>query len=173
MAAPTTQYIPLLLFVPLIIWRLYARIRRSIGRQTLTKWRPWVTVVLFPLIIVTVGAFAQPERIVAVLAALTGGLAAGTWLGMFGTRHTKFEKTPEGLFYTPNAHIGIALSVVFAGRVVYRMIQVYSMEARPAPADFTGSPLTLAILGLLAGYYVTYAIGLLRWRRSVAPAPSA
>jgi hypothetical protein len=169
MAAPTTQYIPLLIFVPLIIWRLYSRIRRSIGRQTLSKWRPWVTVVVFPLIIAmfALGAFAHPARVAAVLGALAGGIAAGALLGVFGTRHTKFEQTPEGLFYTPNAHIGIALSVVFVGRVIYRMFQVYSMEVQPSPADFTGSPLTLAIFGLLAGYYVTYAIGLLRWRRRV------
>jgi hypothetical protein len=31
--------------------------------------------------------------------------------------------------------------------------------------DFTRSPLTLAIIGLVAGYYSTFAIGLLRWRR--------
>jgi hypothetical protein len=169
MSAPATQYVPLLIFVPLIVWRLYSRIRRSIGRQTLSKWRPWVTVVVFPLIIAmfALGAFAQPARVGALLGALAGAIAAGALLGVFGTRHTKFEHTPEGLFYTPNAHIGIALSVLFVGRVIYRMFQVYSMEARPVPADFTSSPLTLAIFGLLAGYYVTYAIGLLRWRRRV------
>ncbi len=35
------------------------------------------------------------------------------------------------------------------------------------------SPLTLAIFGTLAGYYVTYAIGLLRWRARVALQPPA
>jgi hypothetical protein len=31
----------------------------------------------------------------------------------------------------------------------------------------TNSPLTLAIFATLAGYYVTYAIGLLQWHRRV------
>jgi hypothetical protein len=30
--------------------------------------------------------------------------------------------------------------------------------------DFARSPLTLCVFGLLAGYYIAYAIGLVRWR---------
>jgi hypothetical protein len=89
-------------------------------------------------------------------------------------QHTKFEVTPEGLFYTPNAHIGIALSVLFVGRVVYRMFVLYSTNpyAPQSPDDFAASPLTLAIFGLLAGYYVTYAIGLINWRKRVEQSPA-
>ncbi len=29
------------------------------------------------------------------------------------------------------------------------------------------SPLTLAVFGLIAGYYMTYALGLVRWRNLV------
>jgi hypothetical protein len=43
----------------------------------------------------------------------------------------------------------------------------------PPPADFVRCPLTVAIFGTLAGYYVTYAIGLLRWRRRVRLAGAA
>ena len=35
------------------------------------------------------------------------------------------------------------------------------------------NPLTMAIFGTLAGYYVTYAIGLLRWRARVSARPPA
>lgn len=166
--------------VPIIVWRMYSRIRRNIGRQHLSKWRPWVTMTIFPLIVVLLsfGAATQPLR----LLAMAGGIVAGAVLGVFGTKHTKFENTPEGIFYTPNAHIGIALSVIFFGRVVYRMFQLYSLDpgARLNPNDFASSPLTLSIFGLLAGYYVTYAIGLIRYKNGVergdvpttpAPAP--
>lgn len=164
MQAGTPNFLPYLIVVPLVLWRLYRRVKRNIGRQHLTKWRPWLTMTLFPaiVILISLGALAQPLR----LAALAAGIVSGAVLGVFGTRHTKFENTPEGLFYTPNAHIGIALSVLFAARVVYRMIQLYSIDpnAQPNPADFASSPLTLSIFGLLAGYYVTYAIGLVRYR---------
>jgi len=86
-------------------------------------------------------------------------------LGVFGTRHTKFENTPQGIFYTPNAHIGIALSVIFFGRIVYRIFQVYP-NGQTNPADLS-TPLTLSIFGLLAGYYVTYAIGLIRYKTGI------
>jgi hypothetical protein len=36
-----------------------------------------------------------------------------------------------------------------------------------SPLEFAHSPLTLSIFGLLAGYYIAYAIGLVRWRFAV------
>jgi len=81
-------------------------------------------------------------------------------------RLTRFEPTPEGLFYTPNAYLGIALSLLFFGRLVYRMVEVYAITsaASPTPPSFGSSSLTLAVFGLIAGYYVTYAVGLMLWR---------
>jgi hypothetical protein len=167
MATGAPNFLPFLFVVPIVIWRMYSRIKRNIGRQQLGKWRPWVTLTIFPviLILISLRAFAQPMH----LAAMAAGLAAGILLGVFGTKHTKFENTPEGIFYTPNAHIGIALSVIFAGRVLYRMFQAYSIDPNSPfnPNDFANSPLTLSILGLLAGYYMTYAIGLIRYRSGV------
>jgi len=163
----TPNILPFLIFIPLVAWRMYSRVKRNIGRQHLSKWRPWVTMTLFPVIVILIslGAVSQPMR----LLAMAGGIVAGAVLGVFGTKHTKFENTPEGIFYTPNAHIGIALSVIFLGRVVYRMFQLYSLDpnAQPNPNDFASSPLTLSIFGLLAGYYVTYAIGLIRYKVAV------
>ena len=167
MQAGTPNFLPYLIFIPLIVWRMYSRIKRNIGRQHFVTWRPWLTMTIFPVIIILIslGAMSQPMRMLAMAA----GIVAGAVLGVFGTRHTKFENTPEGIFYTPNAHIGIALSVIFLGRVAYRMFQVYSIDpnAQPNPADFASSPLTLSIFGLLAGYYVTYAIGLLKYKANV------
>jgi hypothetical protein len=85
-------------------------------------------------------------------------------------KKTKFEPTREGLFYTPNAHLGIILSMLFVGRILYRIFAVYlvATTAKPRdPSDFMGSAATVAIFGLLAGYYITYAIGLARWRYRV------
>ena len=167
MQSPGSTLVPLLVFVPILVWRLYSRARRSIGRQTLTRVRPWITVTVFPLLIVLLSfaAMTHLERLVW----LGGAVCLGAALGIFGISKTKFENTPQGLYYTPSAHLGIALSALLAARVIYRMVQVYSMGpvAQPAMADFASSPLTLAVFGVLAGYYVTYAIGLIRWRASV------
>jgi hypothetical protein len=149
----------------LVGWRLYARVRRMVGRQRLSTVRPWLTACLFPLLIamVLLGSLARPPAALGLVA----GLAVGVALGIYGLRLTKFEQTPLGLFYTPNAHLGIALSLLFIARLLYRGAQLYAAgaAAQGGAIAFGRSPLTLVIFGTLAGYYVAYAIGLLRWQR--------
>jgi len=164
MPAPSSSTITLLVLVPLISWRVYARFRRMVGRQRLSRIRPWITLVIFPVLIGLLG-FAARDHLDR-LCWLAGGLGLGVWLGVFGLSKTRFEPTPQGLFYTPNAHLGIALSLLFVARIVYRLVEVYVI-APGMPngvGDFARSPLTLAVLGLLAGYYISYAVGLVRWR---------
>jgi hypothetical protein len=165
MALPTSTLVVVAL-VPLIAWRLYSRVRRLVGRQRSRAWRHWLAVVLFPLLAAML-ALAAVRNPVA-LGMLAGGLVVGTGLGLWGLRLTRFERTPQGWFYTPNAHIGIALSVLVIARIGWRLFEMQSGALRAAGPDFARSPLTLAIFGMLAGYYTTYALGLLRWRRSTA-----
>jgi hypothetical protein len=149
----------------LVVWRLYARIRRMVGRQKLSRGRPWFTVTVFPVLLALLLLASRAHPVNA--ATLVGGTAFGVALGLYGLRLTRFEVTPQGLFYTPSAHLGIALSLLFITRVLFRVAQFYFSEA-PVPVSthsLIGSPLTLAIFGTLAGYYVSYAIGLLRWAR--------
>ena len=150
-----------------ILWRFYSRIRRMVVRQKLSKVRPWITVCVFPLLLVLFAALSISHE--ADLVALFGGAAVGIGLGLYGTRLTKFENTPEGMYYTPNAHLGIALSTLLIARVGYRYFFAMSPGSwPPQPAigpGSSGSWITLLIFGTMAGYYVTYAIGLLRWSR--------
>ena len=157
----------------LVVWRLYSRVRRVIGRQRYSPYRPWITVSLFPLLLIllSLGAMVHPIAI----ATLWGGVAVGAMLGLYGLRLTKFEQTPQGLYYTPNAHLGIALSLLLFGRIAFRFIQIGLLGGATAapPGDFLNSPITLAIFGTLAGYYVCYAVGLIRWDRSLVPQPES
>jgi hypothetical protein len=162
-----------ILVVALVAWRFYARIRRMIGRQRLSSIRPWITVVVLPLVLVLLLATATLHPLTGVATAV--GLAAGIALGRIGTRLTKFEATPAGLFYTPNAHLGIALSLLLVLRLGWRlaMLQIDGGASDPQAMQMGSSPLTMVIFGTLAGYYVTYAIGLLRWRAQVSVQPPA
>jgi hypothetical protein len=167
---PTT--LTLLAFLPIIVWRMYGRFKRLIGRQHLKRWRPWLTLVVYVLVLglLTAVAHEHLERMIWMVA----GLAVGAGLGIHGLRKTKFEATSEGLFYTPNAHIGIAISSLFILRMIYRFVEVLWLHpptGAERPDDFTNSPATLIVIGLMGGYYVAYSIGLLRWRPAV-PAPS-
>ena len=170
-ASIDSHQVTALVFGSLIVWRVYARIRRVVGRQRLSKVRPWLTVVVLALIL----ALMLPASLVHPMAgaAAIAGVALGIALGMLGTRLTRFEATPAGLFYTPNTHLGIALSLLLVLRVCYRFV-VLQMNGAAADAQsmqLGSSPLTMAIFGTLAGYYLTYAIGLLRWRARVAAQP--
>ena len=95
---PSSQALFAAAIVALIAWRMYARIRRNIGRQRLSPVRPWVTVTLFPLL---VALLALSTRALPVAeACLAAGAAVGIGLGVLGLRLTRFEQSPEGLYYT-------------------------------------------------------------------------
>jgi hypothetical protein len=162
----------LIVLVPLIAWRFYKRVRRLVGRQKLGRVRPWFTLLLFSfvLLMIALAMLAHPGR----LGILAAGAAAGGALGRYGLRKTTFEPAAEGFFYTPNAHLGIAISLLFVGRLLYRFVEIYALGVSPQGSqDFVRSPLTLAVFGLLAGYYVAYEAGLVAWRWRVARARKA
>ena len=165
--APGISTIAMLVLVPLLAWRVYARVRRMVGRQRMSLIRACITLVVFPAVVFLLGlvAISHPER----LGWLAAGLVGGSLLAVYGLRKTVFEPTPEGLFYTPNAHLGIALSLLFVMRIAYRLVEIYMIDpGMPrGTQDFARSPLTLSVIGLLAGYYIAYAIGLIRWRQRV------
>ena len=171
--SPNSSVFVTVAIVALVAWRLYSRIRRMVGRQRLSRVRPGFTVVLLPLVVGGL-VFASRSNTVSMVA-LLAGVAGGAALGVFGLRLTKFESGPQGWFYTPNAHLGIALSVLLIARIGYRIARasMVSSTGPPPPATFVQSPLTLIIFGTLAGYYVTYAVGLLRWQYGSVPKSKA
>jgi cytochrome b561 len=111
--------------------------------------------------------FLRPLQPFAV-AYIGSGLVVGAVIGWFALRHTEFAATPEGYFYTPHLYIGIAITALFIGRLLYRVVLVYGtvVNAAPGTAPPTDSnPLTLGILFLTASYYIVYCTGLLKWLR--------
>ena len=156
-----------LILVPLIAWRIAVRVRRLIGRQRSKPIRHWLAAILFPLLIslLAIMVLATPIALTALAVGVAGGIALAWW----GLRLTKFEKKSEGYFYTPNAHIGIALSIMLVVRLGYRFFQMATLsgvDSLHATQEFGRSPLTMIVIGTLAAYYAVYAMGVLRWRRS-------
>ena len=165
------------LIAALIGLRIYKRIRRLIGRQPVRVGRLAFTAIAFPILIVLVGLSGL--RDIVLLQGLAAGVGLGLVLGWFGLRLTRFEVTPEGHFYVPNTIIGIGVSMLFIGRLVYRFGVLYLSAGRLDPGtiqSFGSSPLTLATFGIVAGYYTAFAIGILAWYRKsryTGIAPSA
>ncbi len=158
----------------IVAFGVYRRVRRNIGRQILTAQRQYVRMGVISVLCLLL-AFLKPLQPTAV-AYIASGLLVGAVIGWFALRHTEFAATAEGYFYTPHLYIGIAVTALFIGRLLYRMVLVYDAVGNtatggPSPAD--SNPLTLGILFLTASYYVVYCTGLLKWLGKAQRAASA
>jgi hypothetical protein len=156
----------------LFLWSMYRRVRRSFGRQPVQEGRLMVRAGLF----VVVGGLIlfYSTRDLSLLAPMVIGIAGGTLLGFVGLRHTKFESTAAGRFYTPHTYIGLFVTALFVVRIVIRYVNVYANPHLTGPpqnplAAYQNNPLTLGALGVVVGYYVFFNVGvLLRSRASTA-----
>jgi len=94
---------------------------------------------------------------------LAGGLVAGAAVGLVGHKLTRFEITDGERFYTPNAYLGIAISMLLIARVAYRFFTLpWPPNTSPnADPGINYSPLTLLVFGLTLGYYLCYISGVL------------
>jgi peptidoglycan/LPS O-acetylase OafA/YrhL len=150
---------------------MYRRVRRSFGRQTVQPGRLKFRVGLF-LLLGALFLFFFARSVLSV-AAMGAGIGAGLLLGYFGLKHTKFDISSQGRFYTPHTYIGLFVTGLFIFRIVIRYVNVY------ANPQFTGpprnpmaayqNPLTLGIFGLVIGYYVFFNIGILKKSSSAVP----
>ena len=83
-----------ILLAAFIIWRFYARIRRMVVRQKLSKVRPWITVCVFPIVLVLFAVLSISHGVD--LASLFGGAVVG--IGWACT-----ERASPGLRILPKA----------------------------------------------------------------------
>jgi len=153
----------------LIVWRIYMRTRRSFGRQRVRPRPMTIRIAVLALASAFVAVVACHD--VRTLAALLLGGACGALLASIALRHTRFDVTAEGRFYTPHVYMGLAVTALFLGRVAYDFLVLYhgmppvtaGHPQYPAPGHYT--PLTLAVSGAFIAYYLTYCIGVLRKSR--------
>ncbi|MFT5643531.1 MAG: hypothetical protein ACI83P_001078 [Janthinobacterium sp.] len=163
--------IALLVLMPLLVWRIYARLKRMMGRSRLQPWRHYSALLLLALLTVTLALTSQLDLLA--IFCLAAAALAGAWLGVWGITLTRFERTEKGLFFTPNLYLGLTVTMLFVARLLYRGLELYISSRAAVPAqldDFSSHPLTLLAFGLLAGYYTAYGAGLARWHhRQSAP----
>jgi hypothetical protein len=154
--------IALIILAPLLVWRVYARVKSRMMRQRSIVSRHYTGLLaFFAMVAVPASELAEPLT----LAALAAGLAAGLALGVYGLRVTRFEETSEGYFFTPNARLGTLVAMALVARVLYLGVLIYANKGSSAPTPrITDSPLTMVTVGLTAGYFWMYSAGLLRWR---------
>jgi hypothetical protein len=151
---------------------MYRRMRRNIGRQPLRHrriaFRLGILCLASVILIAVLLHFSLPA-----LAGFGGGILAGAAVGFIGLRLTKFETTDEGHFYIPDTRMGVGISLLLAGRLLYRFIvppDFTLVPGHPAPAF---SPLTFFVAGITIGYFLVYLVGLLVHTHDKKPLPPA
>ena len=156
-----SQIAPLLTAV-LVVFFVYRRIRRSIGRQMLSRAR----LVLRAVVLGLIGALLLPAmgRGWQQFAAASAGLLSGAGLAWWGASQTRFARQNGALYYVPHTLTGVIVALLFIGRLAYRFVQHYAaVHSGVANDDYNlysaammRTPLTLGIFYLLVGYYVCY-----------------
>lgn len=162
--------ITLLLLVPLAVWRIYSRLKKLMGRNPSLLWRHYAGAILLPALAGILAATLLGHWLA--LGALVLGAAVGGAMGRWNMKLSRLENTQQGFFYTPNMRLGMIVSMLVVGRIIYRFFELYlhMHNGIPLPPDdFAKSPLTVLLFGALAGFYGTYNYLLVRWRRGQTP----
>jgi len=126
-----------------------------------------VRIVIFAVIGSLIGSIAIHNM--RLLEGLGGGVIAGAALGLLGLRLSRFELDPvKGDCYVPNPYIGALITALLLARLAWRFAMLSPQLQDPTGStppihgpDVGQSPLTLAMFGLLVGYYICYYAGLL------------
>lgn len=151
---------------PLVAFMVWRRVRRQFGRQPVRRGAMIARVAILILVagLVALAGLRDPR----LLEGLAGGLLGGVALGLIGLRLTRFERGPDGRdLYLPNPWIGATVTALLVARLAWRFLVlvphagVTGTMAAPTAPQLGNSPLTLLVLGLMIGYYVSYYAGLL------------
>lgn len=166
----TITTLALLLLTPILVWRIYTRLKTQMARQRSIVSRHYTGVLVFiGMILVSLSeVLTRPYA----LGALAAGAALGVFWAGFALRRTVYEDTQAGYFFTPPTRLGIIMAMALVARVLYLGVEIYaSQQGSGAPAPrFTDSPLTMLCVGLTGGYFGAYSVGLLLWRRRLRQA---
>ena len=90
------------------------------------------------------------------------GMSCGGILGLLGLVLTRWEKRPDGLFYTPNRWLALLVILVIAARFAYgwwRAAHSGPSGEQHLLVTASGTQLSLAVAAGLIGYYLVYSVG--------------
>jgi hypothetical protein len=159
----------LIALIPLLVWRVYQRLKKRMARQRSILSRHYTGLLVFSVLVLA-PLTELGERPLS-LAALAAGAVAGIGLGTYGVRRTRFEDTSEGYYFTPPARMGILVAMLLVARVIYLGIEIYMNQGSSTPNPrLTDSPLTMFCLGLSGAYFATFSASLMRWRQRLRKA---
>ena len=160
----------LLLLAPVLLMPLSLVMRYRAGTAR-RRARGWVTAVNIGALALSVGLFLMGAAITNIwvpraFAYSALGLLGGCALGIVGLWVSRWEATTEGLHYTPNRWLVLAVTLVFTARVLYGFWRGWhTWQAAPGEGSWVaafGIAGSLAAGALVLGYYLSYWLGVRR-----------
>ncbi|MFL6657863.1 MAG: hypothetical protein ACJ8GW_07330 [Massilia sp.] len=164
--------IALLVLSPVLVWRVYSRIKGMMGRQRSVMQRHYTGALAFIAIVLVSASQLLDQQ--GALGWLMVGTAGGIGYGVWGLKLSRFETIKEGIFFTPNMRLGLVMAMQFVAAVLYVGFEIYANQGSGMPTPkVTDYVFFMPSLGLMAGYFGTYSVGLLRWRWKLRKAVDA
>ncbi|MGB9992500.1 hypothetical protein [Pseudoduganella rhizocola] len=164
----------LLVLIPLLVWRIYMRLKPLFARQESLMWKHWTGAAGFPFLVL-MSAIATRNDVLA-LSCLGAGVLGGGWAARYALHKTRIETQGIRFFFKPYQRFGMVICMLFAARILSMGVELYMNRQSASPQPLTREmvllhPLTMASFGLLAGYFGYYSIGMLGWRRAQPKLP--
>jgi hypothetical protein len=154
----------LIALVPVLIWRIYQRLKTRMTRQRSILSRHYTGLLVFGAMVLVPIAELLDRPLS--LAALALGAIAGIGLATYGLRRTRFEDTSEGYFFTPPMRMGVLVAMLLVARVIYLGIEIYMNQGSSQPNPrLSDSPVTMFCVGLTGAYFASFSASLMRWRQ--------
>ena len=161
----------LLLFIALafggiVLLSLALRYRAGTARRQGRRWvatvNVWMTsfsAVLFLFLTFVMSFWFGP-----ILQFAFAGLAIGAILGLVGLALTRWERQPEGLFYTPSRWLALLITCAIISRFAYGWWHTTHRNSNAAGEQHwlisaSATHLSFAVAAGFIGYYLVFAIG--------------
>jgi hypothetical protein len=170
---PLIPLVLALLFVIILVLAspilLVLRYRAGTGRRRARRWVATINLVSmrfsagFFLWVAAMTAFWVPKAFLYSIA----GLTVGCTLGLVGLAVTRWEKTPQAVYYTPNRWLVFLITLAVTTRLLYGLWRIWHAWRIAGPdtswiasAGVAGS---MAVGAVVLGYYLIFSAGV-RWR---------
>lgn len=156
----------LLAFAGVVLLSLALRYRAGISRRQARPWvaglNVWATSLsaVFFLCFTLLLSFWVPSAFRFALI----GMGCGGILGLIGLAMTRWERRPEGFFYTPSRWLALTITLAIVARFIYGWWRAtHSVSTAEGNQHWlmtaSATHLSLAVAAGLVAYYLIYSIG--------------
>ncbi|MCC2685657.1 MAG: hypothetical protein K0R75_2556 [Paenibacillaceae bacterium] len=160
------QTIVVALLALFIVYRIYLRVRRSIGWQQLNPVKLRISSIILTVLGIVLLALGATHPIS--LLSDAAGIVIGGILAYYGVATTRFEQRDGRWHYRPGTWIGGLVTVLFFARILYRLYDMFVMSSSGSGLSAADRLQSIAggwsagLMLVLFSYYVVYNVIIMR-----------